>query len=421
MIRRVLPNALRLSCVGLLGNRRNFLEIDPFKVDDFTGRDSELNRLKTLFEHSPSTNIYLLHGPPSCGKSRLVRHYLEGSSVPYLDFDLRGNRLLSTEDLLEGIRRIADSALETDYLTEIMSKTATKHKMSLTKIKLTTEFNEAIKAAEERLKEAKGVMDKLYSAADSYDKLSYFFEGRTRPLLFFLDDVNRIKEIVPKYAESTQAFRDLISCLLRITKQERLGNALMATVDPVYNRFLHSLGFPVDHFYRMTMGYLGEKEMKTYLKSCCPGMTEEIADIIWRTVGGSVQHFMRYSISSEFENKTIKPEDHEAAAEEAVMLHYSSTIRSNFSVLKSAQECEAMTRIYRELALSKDGALDYDRISKDVGKEVVDSLIDAGGIYMLAGEYISSDRKKDDDDVLIVPNSPLDMAAMKKYFANIPA
>jgi len=402
-------------------SRRNIFEIDPFKVDDFTGRDSELSRLKTLFENSHNTSIYLLHGPPNCGKSRLMRFFLDGSAVPYLDFDLRGNRLLSTDDLFDGIKRIADGAMNTTYLTEIMSKTAVKHKLSLTKIKLSTEYAEAIKDAEERLKEAKDVMSKLYAAADSYDKLSTFFEGKSRPLLFFLDDVNRIKEIVPKHIESTQAFRDLISCLLRITKQDRLGNALMSTVDPNFNIFLHKLGFPLDHFYKMTMGYLGEKEMKKYLKDCCKDMTDEIAEIIWKTVGGSVFHFMRYALSSEFEgDEKAKIDNHIAASDETIMLHYSSVIKSNFVSLKTAQESNALSQIYRELALSKTGSLNYERISTEVGKEILDSLIENGTIYLLSGEYISHDIQKRDDENLIIANSPLDLAAMKKYFAQIP-
>ena len=398
------------------GNRRNYLELDEFKVDEFFGREAELQKLKNIFENSPNTSMYLFHGPPNCGKSRVIRQYLERSVVPFLSFDLRGNRLMSSEDLLEGINKIAETAMDTAYLTELMSKSASKYKMSLSKIKLSTELRDAVGDAESRIREAKDAMGKIYAAADAYDKLSFYFEGRSRPLLFFLDEVARIKEIVPKQVESTQAFRDLVSCLIRITKQERLGNALFSTTDPFFNLFLHSLGFPLDYFQRLTMGFMNETDMKAYLRQCYPGANEEITDIIWKTVGGNVQHFLRYALSSEFKNKLTTADEHTAASGEMIRLHYSSVIRTNFSLVGSADACTGLTKIYRELALSKHGALNYQEVAKDLGRELVDDLIKLGVIYLLSGEYISTDIVKADDEDIIIANSPLDLITMKNYF-----
>ncbi len=253
MIRRALKSAARpLGIAPRL--RRSYFEIDQFKVDEFHGREAEIKRLQAIFENTPSTSMYLLHGPPNCGKTRLVRHYLDHSNAPYVAFDLRGNRLTTADDLLQGLNKIADAAMDTDYLTQLMSKTATKRKLSYSELKLATEFKDIVSDAEGKIREAKDTLTKIRLAADAYDRLSFYVEGRSRALLFFLDEVGRIREIVPSQEESTQAFRDLMSCFIKITKQERLSNVLMATTDPLYNLFLHELGFQQDYFYKMTMG-----------------------------------------------------------------------------------------------------------------------------------------------------------------------
>ena len=158
--------------------------------------------------------------------------------------------------------------------------------------------------------------------------------------------------------------------------------------------------------------------MKRYIRECCTGVTDEILDIIWQTVGGNVQHFLRYSLSNELIGKETTVDNHKNASEEILKLHYANVIRCNFEMTRSAEECSALSKIYRELALSRNGTLNYRQVEKDLGKTVLDGLLHIGAIYVLAGEYISRDIEKEDDEILIVANNPLDLATMKKYMVN---
>jgi len=49
----------------------------------FFNRAEELNRLERLLSSPPgSTGITVIVGPPSCGKTALVQHFLEGLKQP---------------------------------------------------------------------------------------------------------------------------------------------------------------------------------------------------------------------------------------------------------------------------------------------------------------------------------------------------
>ncbi len=171
---------------------------------------------------------------------------------------------------------------------------------------------------------------------------------------------------------------------------------------------------------RGVIGFLSETEMKVFLRDCCANVTEDIANMIWNTVGGNIQHFMRYALSSEFDNKVSSIDDYKDASEEIIKHHYAAGIKSYFALTENAEQCTALSKVFRELGVSKTGALEYDQVAKDVGNEVLDSLIDMGAVYLLSGEYISTDRKKEEDQTLIIPNSPLDLTAIRRYMTKLP-
>eukprot|EP01022_Parablepharisma_sp_SALTPOND_P033279 TRINITY_DN883_c0_g1_i4.p6 TRINITY_DN883_c0_g1~~TRINITY_DN883_c0_g1_i4.p6 ORF type:complete len:197 (-),score=41.74 TRINITY_DN883_c0_g1_i4:181-771(-) len=73
--------------------------------------------------------------------------------------------------------------------------------------------------------------------------------------------------------------------------------------------------------------------------------------------------------------------------------------------------------LYYDLVHSPTGYLMYKDLLKKHGEKVMDNIVMANALYLMAGKHISKDMIKPEKDDVLIANCPLHFATMKKYWS----
>jgi len=161
------------------------------------------------------------------------------------------------------------------------------------------------------------------------------------------------------------------------------------------------------------IGFLSDKEMDSYL-NLIGIQKESIRRMLIDAFGGDIYRCL-LSFGSPVLDNTENEEKFKKVINKEVDLASSQIQPDIFSGL-SDEAVVLLPKLYSELVKAPNNCLSYGDLKAKHGARIMKSIIKSNALYLLTGDYISKDRKKADNEDLVVPNCPLHLAAMKKYF-----
>lgn len=416
----------------------------PLQGKEFFNRNREISALTKLLESKPQ--ISLVSGPVNSGKTSLMLKILEDISKknnrPVLHLDLRARGFHTVEGF--------SSSLE-----EGMTSWANRIFKAIPK-QLTAEY-EGLKLEASNPSLATQPIDKLNRLFDSLSKnlpSHNVWSGAQVPILF-IDEANEMRTLL-KDDQGHQALQDMFKWFVMNTKQNHRFHVILGSSDSFFHLWVEKF-VGASRFQSYVIGDLPKAEAERFWQE------RIIKQLEWRRedlpppdfqdaygVCGGNMFFLENYHSEYIEMRgEMAPENFSfIGAEKTQLRNALSRSADEKSNLLTALYSNLMDRIYetngksishpdrldsiwtqvqlvtvmKKLTGSKSGFLIYDDLCKEIGKEVIDAMIDHNLLHLRPTKRFSYDLPDSPyDEPIVTAETPASLVAMRHILKNLDA
>ena len=240
--------------------QKNMASRIAYNIFDYFPRTIEFENLSKIIGPQLNPTFLIMAGPPNCGKSRFLDHFLNANQKDNfisMKADLRDYRMseekhfqyVLEKTMFNYVQYLLNSVANKETLMELFRLLPKWMAGGLNDFKIT--FNPDHDPV--RVPEILGGMIDFHYAQKE------ILYGKSKSLLFFLDEANELKNISPK--ESNLMFlQSIFKVLVKKSKQESKLWVLFSTTDSFLPLVLEKLGLLKSGFFEVvTMGHLNSK------------------------------------------------------------------------------------------------------------------------------------------------------------------
>eukprot|EP01022_Parablepharisma_sp_SALTPOND_P032954 TRINITY_DN87952_c0_g1_i1.p1 TRINITY_DN87952_c0_g1~~TRINITY_DN87952_c0_g1_i1.p1 ORF type:complete len:450 (+),score=29.16 TRINITY_DN87952_c0_g1_i1:122-1351(+) len=374
-------------------------------------RAMELDRLKQAT--SQPFPAYFLHGPPGCGKSTLIQSYHNATpEIPKAIFDVSNRTGHDFVSMLYGmydtiLRTFKQVALDCNKSYNSKIKVISHHISSViedTQIPILTKLDQLLGLLEQKQSlEGAGsgfwiVMDHVVHT-EPY-KIRYQNYSRVfwqKGLLGLIREPARLYNLNREFAEFIQYL---------ISGKRKGCKLVLVSRGKYYDSVLKALGIPADKTKPINLSFADMDTVKQFMEE--GGVPVEIQQYLADTFDGDLRRYATHW-------KTIATSNPEKIREVIEReIEYTGKRLSPFAVSGITEGGRrVLEEIYKELA--KKGAAKYEELIKSYSEDAVKKILETEVVSVIQGECISS-KEGDYSKKMVVPNSPVDLLVMKRYY-----
>jgi len=304
-------------------------------------------------------------GPPSSGKTALVRHVVEMLKVPAISVDLRKADISSKEDF---IRALLSAINEDDKLNELYTAASgIIGRLASLKI-VNTEF--ALSTLSKDLK-----FDSLLQTIEKY-AISKQFNKARRPILV-IDEANNLYDFARNDPQGLKTFLDFV---VAVTKQDSKMHVVFTSSDSFFQEWIQTkLGMIIGNNSTLVLGDLTKSEAFEYYrdevlclnpeKSALFSTDEAAFDSVYSLTGGRMFHIKLY-VEQVCESGPILSPMGFLLLQQAVALLQEELISTDRKYKR-----EDLIKVFTELTSAKHGYLLYEKLVTQLGKDKVSDMI----------------------------------------------
>ncbi|KAL5506590.1 hypothetical protein EMCRGX_G008270 [Ephydatia muelleri] len=288
-----------LTCARVLPRRRPLYDTRYFSdYGGFYNRHEEVEKLTTVFNERPKFTVVL--GPPSSGKTALVRHVatqLFRDNAPMFHpifIDLRGVDVASKDMFKRAFLRETFSAKLKDAFWK-------KHLAGI-------EFDMGLFKIRTKLTKAKDSSSAPENIGEIFDAVmkqvpTWSVSHGACPPILVVDEANELRKLGQKDPETLESFlRFVVKC----TKQDQRLHVVFTSSDSFFQQWLsRDQGVDSSHFKVLVVGDLTKAEAYQYYLNLLDthvapekrglfGRTEEDFDRIYHLTGGRMYFICDY-------------------------------------------------------------------------------------------------------------------------------
>ena len=331
-------------------------------------REKETAQIIDCLQTRPSINVFL--GPPDCGKSVLLTQVLNGL-VPdrhIILMDLRA--ICGASSFLSTLQKMLDpwyrQVTKLEHLSRFITKNTPPHR---------------------------------------------FWTRYACPILF-IDEAHRMNDLIG-FDSDRKALKSIISFLVMCTKQVDHFDIVLASSNSFYHRWLTNF-IGADQFRTFVIGNLTKDDAKKYWEEHALKQhhhksflgTPSFEDAYF-ACGGNIHSLDKYAAKYYITKGELVPEN----------FHFVIQQRAKLDRALLAESAEwnktTLLKVMAELIESEKGFLLYNKLCKEFGERVIDSIIKANILHLRPTGTLSYDLDNAPDEAIVTADSPSCALAMK--------
>ena len=246
--------------------QKNMVAMNAFNIFNYFPRTIEFQNLSKIIRLQQNPKFLIMVGPLNCGKSRFLDYFLDSKKedLVLMKADLRSEQISKARDfqyVLEStmfnyVQYLLNSVTSKEYVRELIRF------FPKWMVGGGNDFNITFNPDHDSERVA-GMLGKMVDFHYGKKQLLY---GKSKSLLFFLDEANKLKNLSPKESD-LQFLKSIFDVLVMKSKQEAKLWVIFSTTDSFLPIVLENLGLVRSGFFKVvTMGHLNSKIL--FIKCC---------------------------------------------------------------------------------------------------------------------------------------------------------
>lgn len=233
------------------------------------------------------------------------------------------------------------------------------------------------------------------------------WSGKRIPILF-IDEANEMANLPKSGEEGAGALRDLLNFFVKCTKQDRKFSVILASSDSFYPLWL-SRYIGSKRFNTYVIGDLGKEEAQRYWEEHVTQFSEvppSLFEEAYSVCGGNMLTLENYAYDYANDPKFTP-------------LKFSAVIQSEAHLMRGLHakpavwDKKTLLLVMKELCESENGWILYNPLCDEIGRKIVDAMIESNLMHLRPAAKFSFDVKNAPNKPILTAESPVAAFAMK--------